>query len=216
MSWLLATAYILAVSAFIVAGARGADPRIRGLIGGRYGREGGPADFAGRSGSLPIAAALLERLRSKAERARSAAQVPDLLDLLAVSVTAGLSPRIALERAPDVVGGGLGEALTAVRTDVSLGAPWHTALETAGREGGIEELRRLAVTLHRAERLGSPVANRLRDLAVEVRGEWRARREERARRAPIQMLFPLVFLILPAFVLAAVVPALLVATRDIV
>jgi tight adherence protein C len=142
--------------------------------------------------------------------------VPDLFDLLAVSVTAGLSPRLALERAPDVLSGRLGEALAAVRRDVSLGSPWHVALATAGTAAGVTELRRLAGTLHRAERLGSPIAERLKDLATEVRGERRAHREERARRAPVQMLFPLVFLILPAFVMAAVVPALIVATRDIV
>jgi tight adherence protein C len=79
----------------------------------------------------------------------------------------------------------------------------------------LPELRRLAVTLERSERLGTPVAGRLRDLAREVRAERAVRREERARRAPVAMLFPLVFLILPAFVVAAVVPALLVATSGL-
>jgi tight adherence protein C len=88
-------------------------------------------------------------------------------------------------------------------------------LEGAAESAGVPELRRLAVTLRRADRLGSPVAERLRDLAADVRAERRAQREERARRAPVRMLFPLVFLILPAFVLSAVVPALIVATRDI-
>jgi tight adherence protein C len=142
--------------------------------------------------------------------------MPDLFDLLAVSVTAGLSPRLALERAPDVISGHLGETLDGVGQDVSLGTPWHVALQAAADRSGASELRRLAVTLHRAERLGSPIVDRLRDLAAEVRSERRARREERARRAPVQMLFPLVFLILPAFVLAAVVPALLVATSDFI
>jgi tight adherence protein C len=80
---------------------------------------------------------------------------------------------------------------------------------------GLPELLRLAVTLERSERLGTPVAGRLRDLAREVRADRAARSEERARRAPVAMLFPLVFLILPAFVIAAVVPALLVATRGL-
>jgi tight adherence protein C len=69
--------------------------------------------------------------------------------------------------------------------------------------------------LEQGQRLGVPVAVRLRDLAREVRAERRSRREERARRAPVAMLFPLVFLILPAFVLAAVVPAVLVAVRGV-
>jgi acyl transferase domain-containing protein len=56
------------------------------------------------------------------------------------------------------------------------------------------------------------VAERLRALARDVRAERRSVQQERAHRAPVTMLFPLVFLILPAFVLAAVVPAVLVAT----
>ncbi|MGH2711909.1 MAG: type II secretion system F family protein [Actinomycetota bacterium] len=143
-----------------------------------------------------------------------AAAVPDLLDVLAVSVTAGLSPRLALDRFPGGLPAPLAETLSSVRHDASLGKTWHQALEQASPQ--FPELRRLANTLRRAERLGSPIAERLRDLASEVRAERRARREERARRAPVQMLFPLVFLILPAFVLAAVVPALLVATRDLI
>jgi tight adherence protein C len=153
--------------------------------------------------------------RAAALRSRASAVVPDLLDLVAVSVTAGLSPRLALERAPEALAGRLGEELARVRRDVTLGASWRAALRGAAERTGLPELRRLAITLERSERLGAPVAERLRALAREVRAERRLRREERARRAPVAMLFPLVFLILPAFVLAAVVPALLVATRGL-
>jgi hypothetical protein len=65
----------------------------------------------------------------------------------------------------------------------------------------LAEVRQLAVTLERSDRLGTPVALHLRALAREVRAERRAAEAERARRAPVLMLFPLVFLILPAFVL---------------
>jgi Flp pilus assembly protein TadB len=150
--------------------------------------------------------------RSRSMRERAAASVADLLDLVAVSVTAGLTPRLALERAPDALGGPLGEEVARARQAVALGTPWRAVVRRVAERTGIPELRRLAVTLERSERLGTPVAERLRDLAREVRAERAARQEERARRAPVAMLFPLVFLILPAFVIAAVVPALLVAT----
>ena len=142
------------------------------------------------------------------------AAVPDLLDVLAVSVTAGLSPRLALDRFPGALPAPLSRTFDRVQRDVSLGKPWLDALMDAST--GVPELRRLASTLRRTDRLGAPISEHLRDLAAEVRRERRAHREERARRAPVQMLFPLVFLILPAFVLAAVVPALLVATRDVI
>jgi pilus assembly protein TadC len=151
--------------------------------------------------------------RVVARRAATAREVPQLLDVLAVSVSAGLSPWSALDRAPEAIGRHLGEELRRARDEVILGLPWRTALQATAERTGSTDLRRLAVTLERSERLGAPVGDRLVMLADEVRSERRARREELARRAPVQMLFPLVFLILPAFVLGAVVPAILVATR---
>jgi tight adherence protein C len=137
------------------------------------------------------------------------------MDLLAIAVTAGLTPRLALDRASDVLAPPLGDELRHARREVDLGSPWRGALQDMARRTGLDEIRRLAVTLDRSERLGVPVAEHVRALAREVRGEREVLEEERARRAPVLMLFPLVFLILPAFVLAAVVPAVLVATRGI-
>ena len=153
--------------------------------------------------------------RSRSLRERAAASVADLLDVVAVSVSAGLTPRLALERAPDALGGPLGAEVARARQAVALGTPWRAVVRRVADRTALPELRRLAVTLERSERLGTPVAGRLRDLAREVRAERAVRREERARRAPVAMLFPLVFLILPAFVVAAVVPALLVATSGL-
>ncbi|MDQ4005026.1 MAG: type II secretion system F family protein [Actinomycetota bacterium] len=148
-------------------------------------------------------------------RRQHLATIPELLDVLAVSVSAGLSPRLALDRAPDVVGGLLGDQLRRARDEVALGAAWRRELRRVASTIGSPELRRLAAALERSERLGAAVGERLASLASEVRSERRARREERARRAPIQMLFPLVLLILPAFVVAAVVPAVIAATRGL-
>jgi tight adherence protein C len=153
--------------------------------------------------------------RVRRMRARGAARVPDLLDVVAVCVTAGLTPRLALDRAAMSVGEPLRSELVRARREVGLGGSWRQALLGVAARSGLEEVRRLAGVLERSERLGTPAAEPLRELARTVRAERRAREEERARRAPVVMLFPLVFLILPAFVLAAVVPAVLVATRGV-
>jgi Flp pilus assembly protein TadB len=166
------------------------------------------------SGGFVLPDLLLAR-RAALLRERAEASVADLLDLVAVSVSAGLTPRLALERAPEALGGPLGDEVSRARHAASLGSPWRLVIRRVAARTGLPELLRLAVTLERSERLGTPVAGRLRDLAREVRADRAARREERARRAPVTMLFPLVFLILPAFVVAAVVPALLVATRGL-
>jgi tight adherence protein C len=141
--------------------------------------------------------------------------VPDLLDVVALSVTAGLTPRLALERGRQAVGGPLAEELERAAGQVALGQTWRTSLRDAAARSNLDGLRRLAVTLERSQRLGAPVAEQLRSLAADVRAERYARAEERARRAPVLMLFPLVFCILPAFVVSALLPIVLVAVRDV-
>jgi pilus assembly protein TadC len=157
---------------------------------------------------------VLARRRTFLRHAMEAA-VPGVIDLVALSVAAGLTPRLALDRVTDVIGGRLGEQLREARHEVALGKPWRQALASLAHRTGLGDLRRISLVLERSERLGTPVSDHLRGLARQVRAERRAADEERARRAPVLMLFPLVFLILPAFVLAAVVPAVLVATRGI-
>jgi tight adherence protein C len=154
--------------------------------------------------------------RRAAALSRGAAEeVPTLIDLVSVCVTAGLSPPVALERAAESVRGPLRQSLERARREVALGDSWRTALRGAADGMDLRDMRRLAAALERGQRLGAPLADQLRRLARDVRDERRARAEERARRAPVLMLFPLVFLILPAFVLAAVIPAVVVATRGI-
>jgi tight adherence protein C len=153
--------------------------------------------------------------RAAALRRRVANDVPNLLDLLSVCVTAGLSPSAALERAAESIRGPLRQPLDRARKEVSLGGSWRSALRGLADRVVLREVRRLAMALERGQRLGAPLADQLRRLARDVRDERGALAEERARRAPVLMLFPLVFLILPAFVLAAVIPAVVVATRGI-
>lgn len=245
MTWALAGALVLAACSFASAIRARADRRVLELIGGRSpGRDGrtvrmsdprvlaagglvlgGAAALASPPTAMltvPVLALAGYRLPGfiaararKARQVEMAATVPDLLDIVAVSVTAGLSPRLALDRSSEAVGGPIASELAVIRHEVSLGGTWRSGLRDAADRLGLPELRRLAVVIEQGQRLGTPVSDRLRSLAREVRAERRARREERARRAPVVMLFPLVFLILPAFVLAAVVPAVLVAIRGV-
>lgn len=158
---------------------------------------------------------LLSARRAAVVRAEASARMPELLDLIAVSVGAGVSPRLALERSPEAIGGSLAVEMAWARRRVSLGDSWSAALQGVAERTGITEIRRLAMTLQRSERLGAPVSSQLQMLARDVRAGRMARQQERARRAPVTMLFPLVFLILPSFVVSAVVPAVLVTIGDV-
>jgi len=157
-------------------------------------------------------------LRGRAERRRRAdmdAQVPQLLDLLAAASSAGLSGQLALRRAVDALGGPLGGELSAVLEAIDLGARWREEFALAAERLRLPDLRRTVVALSRTETLGASLAESTAELAASVRAARRAAVTERARTAPVKMLFPLVFLVLPAFLLLTVVPVLLTAVRSI-
>ena len=73
----------------------------------------------------------------------------------------------------------------------------------------------MARALARAQRLGGSVQGSLRTIVAQLRSERRVRAEELARRAPVKMLFPLVFMVLPAFLLLTVVPVLVATVRSL-
>jgi tight adherence protein C len=151
------------------------------------------------------------RARAKALRA----DVPQLLDLLAAGSTAGLSAEASFRQAVSCLQGPLGEDLGEVMRSVDLGVPWREALAAHVERTGDPDLARTVAVLARTEALGVPLRDATRELAAAVRDARRAATLERARTAPVKMLFPLVFLILPAFLLLTVVPVLITTVRSI-
>jgi tight adherence protein C len=154
--------------------------------------------------------------RTRRRRARRVErEVPQLLDLLAAGSTAGLSAELSLRRAADALRGPLGEDLREIAHRADLGARWRDELEAYAIRTGSIDLRRTIAVLQRTERLGSSLTDATHELAATVRHARRSATLERARTAPVKMLFPLVFLILPAFLLLTVVPVLLATVRSI-
>ncbi len=154
----------------------------------------------------------------RAARRRQAAmnaEIPQLLDLLAAGSSAGLAAPLALRRAIDGIHGPLAEQLRKVLDDVDLGARWRDRLRALADHAQLPDLTKAVATLTRTESLGSSLADSTRELAVAVRSARRAAVTERARTAPVKMLFPLVFLVLPAFLLLTVVPVLLTTLESI-
>jgi tight adherence protein C len=144
---------------------------------------------------------------------RIGAGVTDLVEILVATSEAGLSPPQALRRACVLVRGPLGEELGIAVRHLDLGVPWRVALEQLARANDVPALRRLVAALSRSHRLGTPVRSVVRSVAADLRMERRTRAEESARRAPVKLLFPMVFLILPAFLLLTVGPVVLATIR---
>jgi tight adherence protein C len=150
---------------------------------------------------------LAKRSRNRSQEIAEA--LPDVIDLLTVCTQAGLNIALSLQRASGRVAGALGVELRRMLEEVDLGVPRPQALRALADRNQVEDLQALVGVLVNAERFGTQVAEALEDFARESRGRRRRRAEEQARRAPVKILFPLVFLILPAFILLTVVPLLL-------
>ncbi len=148
-------------------------------------------------------------------RAAVDAEIPQLLDLLAAGSSAGLAAPLALRRATDGLVGPLADEVRATVRAVDLGARWRDELEGLAERLDLPDLRRAVAALTRTESLGASLAQATSELAASVRQARRAATTERARTAPVKMLFPLVFLVLPAFLLLTVVPVLLTTVRSI-
>jgi tight adherence protein C len=159
--------------------------------------------------------AIFEHRAWRRRRAAMDAQIPQLLDLLAAASSAGLSGQLALRRAVDALGGPLAGELAEVLDAVDLGARWRDELAAAAERLELPDLRRTVAALSRTETLGASLADSTAELAASVRAARRAAVTERARTAPVKMLFPLVFLVLPAFLLLTVVPVLLTTVQSI-
>jgi len=172
--------------------------------------------------TVPLALLLGDRIRrlgvarADARRRRAMdAEIPQLLDLLAAGSAAGLSAVVGLQRSVAVLRGPLGAELRASLDAVDLGARWREELAAVTERLRLPDLRRAVAVLTRTETLGTSLTEATRELAADVRRSRRAAVAERARAAPVKMLFPLVFLVLPAFLLLTVVPVLLTTLESI-
>jgi tight adherence protein C len=178
-----------------------------------------PADRRGDRRTSPRRNVPIGRRRSvrrdRRRRAAIDAEIPQLLDLLAAGSSAGLAASLALRRAVDGLAGPLADEVRATVRSVDLGARWRDELEGLADRLDLPDLRRTVAALTRTETLGASLAEATAELAASVRQARRAATAERARTAPVKMLFPLVFLVLPAFLLLTVVPVLLTTVRSI-
>jgi pilus assembly protein TadC len=157
-------------------------------------------------------------LRARAGRRRQReidAELPQFLDALAAASNAGLSAPLAIRRAAEVVRGPLHEELRAALNAADLGSRWRDELRDLANRVDLPDLRRTVAVITRTETLGASLSTSTIELAGRVRSARRQRTTERARTAPVKMLFPLVFLVLPAFLLLTVVPVLLTTMQSI-
>ena len=148
------------------------------------------------------------RRRARGRLDRIDDQLPELIDLLVVTVEAGLGFTGSLRTAADRLGGPLGDELRLTLQEQSFGLSTNEALENMLTRTDTPPVRSFVRSVVQSELLGVSMGHILRNLAADMRKRRRALAEERAHKAPVKMLFPLIFLIFPAMFVVLLVPAL--------
>jgi tight adherence protein C len=150
--------------------------------------------------------------RIKVRRREIIHALPDVLDLLMVCVEAGLGFDAAVARVaeqPTKQQSPLHHELLRMHLEVRAGRPRQEALRALAGRTGVEELRSIVGAFIQTEKLGTPLGKTLRVHADAARVQRRHRAEEQAHMAPLKMLFPTVFFLMPAFFLVTLAPSLL-------
>lgn len=156
---------------------------------------------------------LLVTSRTRKRREEMRRELPDSLDVLAVSVEAGLGFDAALARLGEYLEGPLVEEFLLVLAELRVGESRSNALRKMAERVDIPELTAVVNSLIQAEQLGSPLGRMLRIQAQESRNRRQVAAEEKAMKAPVKMLVPTAIFIFPAMFVVILGPAMLKITE---
>jgi tight adherence protein C len=183
------------------------------FAGSMLGSGRGPAGLvlgalmAGTVGFLGPDYVLTLKARGRKEKIR--AELPDALDLLAVSVEAGLGFDASLAKLNEHMDGPLAQEFGLTLSEMRIGESRAEALKRMSERVDAPELSAFTRAIIQADQLGTTLGRILRVQAADARLRRQAAAEERAMKAPIKMLFPTVLFIFPAMFLVILGPAIL-------
>ena len=136
-------------------------------------------------------------------------QMPDMIDLLVVTMEAGLGILASMRVASEGLADPLGQELRLTLQEQRMGLSVFEAIESFGKRANTPNVRIFVRALIQGEKLGVSIGLTMRNVALEMRKRRRAVAEEKAQKMPIKLLFPLVFLIFPAIMIVLLVPAMI-------
>lgn len=134
--------------------------------------------------------------------------LPDVLDLLTISIEAGLGFDAAMQRVVQKSEGPISEEFNKTLQEIRIGKTRREALRDMSNRSGVPSLSRFVEALVQADQLGISLANVLRNQSDQMRILRRQRVQEEAQKAPIKMLFPTMIFIMPTIFIVILAPAL--------
>lgn len=140
-------------------------------------------------------------------RDRLIRDLPDALDLLTISVEAGLTFDAAMAQVARRTDGPLAGEFFRVLQEMAIGVGRSDAMRALADRTGLSELRGFVTAMVQADTFGVPVAGVLRVQSAELRVRRRQRAEEAAQKVPVKIVFPLIFCIMPALFIVIIGPA---------
>ncbi|MBP2645466.1 MAG: tight adherence protein [Firmicutes bacterium] len=178
------------------------------LVGGARANKlvGFPLIAFGVGAAIPY---LLLQRKIRERRASIQKDLPDVLDLLTVSVEAGLGFDGALAKVAEKMKGALVEEFSRVLQEIRIGVPRREALYSLGVRAGVPDLALFTASLIQADQLGVSIGNVLRVQSAAMREKRRQRAQEKAMKAPVKMLIPLVMFIFPPIFIILLAPAVI-------
>jgi tight adherence protein C len=134
--------------------------------------------------------------------------LPELIDLLVVSIESGLGLTGSLRVATERMQGPLGDEMKLLLHEQQMGLASDESMRSLLERCDTEGIRSFVRAILQGEQLGVSIGQIMRNLALEMRKKRRQKAEERAQKAPVKVLFPLVFLIFPAIFVVILGPAI--------
>lgn len=147
--------------------------------------------------------------KARARSEEMARMLPDTLDLLTVSVEAGLGFDAAIGKVCEKMDGPLIEEFAIMAREIRVGEARRNALRNMGERAGSPEVQSFARSIIQADELGTSLGRTLRVQAQDMRIKRQIAAEEKAMKAPVKMLFPTVLFIFPAMFIVILGPAFL-------
>ena len=172
-----------------------------------------PAALFALTGYTFPSAGLASRASKRQKEIRKA--MPDTMDLLTISVEAGLGFDAALAQVVKNVPGPLSEEIARMLQEMQIGVSRTEAFRHVNDRTEVPELDGFVLSMIQADKYGVGVAKVLRAQSTELRQKRRQRAEEVAQKVPLKLLFPMIFMVLPAMFIVILGPGAIKVYRDL-